>query len=221
LEAHPNIDFWQEMVNGLIVKDGRVQGVRTGMGLEIAGKTVVLTNGTFLNGIIHIGEKQFGGGRAGESAARGITEQLVSLGFESGRMKTGTPPRLDGRSLDYSKMEIQPGDEPAGKFSYTDTPALTDQIPCHITFTNQKVHDILRTGFDQSPMFNGRIQGVGPRYCPSIEDKIDRFSENHRTSFSWSRKAATPAKFTSTASRLRYPKMCSTKPCALFPDWKM
>ena len=179
LETHPNIDFWQEMVSGLLVKDGRVQGVRTGMGLEIAGRAVVLTNGTFLNGIIHIGEKQFGGGRAGESAARGITEQLVALGFEAGRMKTGTPPRVDGRTLDYSKMELQPGDSPAGKFSYTDTPALTDQLPCHITYTNQKVHDILRTGFAQSPMFAGRIQGVGPRYCPSIEDKIDRFSEKN------------------------------------------
>ena len=177
LEQHPNIDFWQEMVSGLLVKDGRVQGVRTGMGLEIPGKSVVLTNGTFLNGIIHIGEKQFGGGRAGESAARGITEQLVELGFETGRMKTGTPPRVDGRSLDYSKMEVQPGDEPVGKFSYTDTPPLTNQIPCHITYTNDKVHDILRTGFDKSPMFNGRIQGLGPRYCPSIEDKIERFSD--------------------------------------------
>ncbi len=177
LEGHPNIDFWQEMVSGLIVKDGRVRGVRTGMGLEIEARSVVLTNGTFLNGIIHIGEKQFGGGRAGESAARGITEQLVELGFEAGRMKTGTPPRVDGRTIDYSKTEIQPGDDPVGKFSYTDTPALTEQMPCHITYTNQKVHDILRTGFGQSPMFNGRIQGVGPRYCPSIEDKIDRFSE--------------------------------------------
>jgi len=177
LETHPNIDFWQEMVNGLLVKDGRVHGVRTGMGLEIPGRSVVLTNGTFLNGIIHIGEKQFGGGRAGESAARGITEQLVSLGFEAGRMKTGTPPRLDGRSLDFSRMEIQPGDEPVGKFSYTDTPALTNQMPCHITYTNQQVHDVLRTGFEKSPMFAGRIQGLGPRYCPSIEDKIDRFSE--------------------------------------------
>ncbi len=177
LEAHPNIDFWQEMVSGLVVKDGRVCGVRTGMGLEIAGKSVVLTNGTFLNGIIHIGEKQFGGGRAGESAARGITEQLVQLGFEAGRMKTGTPPRVDGRTIDFSSMDVQPGDDPVGKFSYTDTPALTDQMPCHITYTNQKVHDILRTGFHQSPMFSGRIQGVGPRYCPSIEDKIDRFSD--------------------------------------------
>ena len=177
LEAHPNIDFWQEMVSGLIVKDGRVCGVRTGMGLEIQSRSVVLTNGTFLNGIIHIGEKQFGGGRAGEGAAKGITEQLVGLGFEAGRMKTGTPPRVDGRSLDYSKMEIQPGDDPVGKFSYTDTPVLTEQMPCHITYTNRKVHDILRTGFGQSPMFNGRIQGLGPRYCPSIEDKIDRFSE--------------------------------------------
>jgi len=176
LEAHPNIDFWQDMVNGLIVKDGRVGGVRTGMGLEIEGHAVVLTNGTFLNGIIHIGEKQLGGGRAGESAAKGITEQLVSLGFESGRMKTGTPPRVDGRSLDYSRMEVQAGDEPAGKFSYTDTPALKKQLPCYITHTNEEVHDILRTGFDQSPMFAGRIQGLGPRYCPSIEDKIERFS---------------------------------------------
>jgi tRNA uridine 5-carboxymethylaminomethyl modification enzyme len=182
LEAHPNIDFWQDMVNGLLVKDGRVGGVRTGMGLEIEGHAVVLTNGTFLNGIIHIGEKQLGGGRAGESAAKGITEQLVSLGFESGRMKTGTPPRVDGRSLDYSRMEVQAGDEPAGKFSYTDTPALKKQLPCYITHTNQEVHDILRTGFDQSPMFAGRIQGLGPRYCPSIEDKIDRFShkDNHQ-----------------------------------------
>jgi tRNA uridine 5-carboxymethylaminomethyl modification enzyme len=176
LEAHPNIDFWQDMVKGLIVKDGRVCGIKTGMGLDIESSAVVLTNGTFLNGIIHIGEKQLGGGRAGESAAKGITEQLVELGFEAGRMKTGTPPRIDGRTIDYSKCEIQPGDEPAGKFSYTDTPALTDQMPCHITHTNQKVHDTLRTGFDQSPMFNGRIQGLGPRYCPSIEDKIDRFS---------------------------------------------
>jgi tRNA uridine 5-carboxymethylaminomethyl modification enzyme len=177
LEAHPNIDFWQDMVNGLVIKDKRVAGVRTGMGLEIPAKAVVLTNGTFLNGIIHIGEKQLGGGRAGESAAKGITEQLVELGFEAGRMKTGTPPRIDGRTIDYSRCEEQPGDEPAGKFSYTDTPALTRQLPCHITHTSQKVHDILRTGFDRSPMFNGRIQGLGPRYCPSIEDKIDRFSD--------------------------------------------
>lgn len=177
LEAHPNIDFWQEMVSGLIVKDGRVHGVRTGLGLEIPGKSVVLTNGTFLNGIIHIGEKQFGGGRAGESAARGITEQLIELGFEAGRMKTGTPPRLDGRTLDYASMEVQPGDDPPGKFSYTDTPPLTDQLPCYITYTNERVHEVLRSGFDKSPMFTGRIQGVGPRYCPSIEDKIDRFSE--------------------------------------------
>jgi tRNA uridine 5-carboxymethylaminomethyl modification enzyme len=180
LEAHPNIDFWQEMVNGLVVKDGVVCGVRTGMGLEIPGKSVVLTNGTFLNGIIHIGEKQFGGGRAGESAARGITEQLVELGFEAGRMKTGTPPRVDGRSLDYSRMEVQPGDENPGKFSYTDTPALKQQLPCHITYTNEEVHAILRTGFDYSPMFSGRIQGLGPRYCPSIEDKIDRFADKDR-----------------------------------------
>jgi len=180
LEEHPNIDFWQEMVKGLVIKDGRVAGVRTGMGLEIPGKAVVLTNGTFLNGIIHIGEKQFGGGRAGEKAAKGITEQLVDLGFESGRMKTGTPPRLDGRSLDYSKFEEQPGDEPMGRFSYLDTALPEKQLPCHIAYTNDTVHDILRTGFDRSPMFNGRIRGLGPRYCPSIEDKIDRFADKDR-----------------------------------------
>ena len=180
LEENPLVDFWQEMVTGLIVKDGRVTGVKTGLGIEIPGKAVVLTNGTFLNGIIHIGEKKFGGGRAGEKAATGITEQLVELGFESGRMKTGTPPRVDGRSLDYNRMEIQPGDEPAGKFSYTDTPALVKQRPCHIAYTSGEVHDILRTGFDRSPMFNGRIRGVGPRYCPSIEDKIDRFADKDR-----------------------------------------
>ncbi len=180
LEAHPNIDFWQEMVVGLLVKGGRVTGVRTGMGLEIPAKSVVLTNGTFLNGIIHIGEKQFGGGRAGEKAATGITEQLIELGFEAGRMKTGTPPRVDGRSLDYSRMEVQPGDENPGKFSYTDTPKLTRQLPCHITYTSQEVHDLLKEGFDRSPMFNGRIQGLGPRYCPSIEDKINRFADKER-----------------------------------------
>jgi len=180
LEAHPNIDFWQEMINGLIVKDGRACGVRTGMGLEIESKTVVLTNGTFLNGIIHIGEKQFGGGRAGERAATGITEQLVELGFESGRMKTGTPPRLDGRSLDWDQMELQPGDEEPGKFSYSDTPKLSKQRPCHVAYTNKEVHEVLQTGFDRSPMFNGRIRGIGPRYCPSIEDKIDRFADRDR-----------------------------------------
>ncbi len=180
LEQNPNIDFWQEMVTGLVVKDGRVKGVRTGMGLEIPAKAVVLTNGTFLNGIIHIGEKQFGGGRAGEKAAKGITEQLVELGFEAGRMKTGTPPRVDGRTLNWDAMEVQPGDENPGKFSYTDTPKLEKQLPCHITYTSPEVHEILRTGFDRSPMFNGRIQGLGPRYCPSIEDKIDRFADKDR-----------------------------------------
>lgn len=180
LESHPNIDFWQEMVHGLVVKDNRVCGVITGMGIEIASDAVVLTNGTFLNGIIHIGEKQFGGGRAGESAARGITEQLVSLGFESGRMKTGTPPRIDGRSIDYSRTELQEGDEPAGKFSFTDTPELKNQVPCYITYTNPKVHDILKEGFEHSPMFTGRIKGLGPRYCPSIEDKVNRFAERDR-----------------------------------------
>jgi tRNA uridine 5-carboxymethylaminomethyl modification enzyme len=176
LEAHPNVDFWQEMVTGIIVKDGRAKGVRTGLGIEIPGKSVVLTNGTFLNGTIHIGEKQFGGGRAGERAATGITAQLQELGFEAGRMKTGTPARLDGRSLDWSRMTEQPGDENPGRFSYTDTPPLTDQMPCHITYTSKAVHDTLREGFDRSPMFNGRIRGLGPRYCPSIEDKIDRFA---------------------------------------------
>ncbi len=180
LEAHPNVDFWQEMVKGIVVKDGRVVGVRTGMGLEIPAKSVVLTNGTFLNGLIHIGEKQFGGGRAGEKAATGITEQLLELGFESGRMKTGTPPRVDGRSLDWDAMELQPGDEKPGKFSYTDTPKMAKQRPCHVTYTNKKVHDMLKTGFERSPMFNGRIRGLGPRYCPSIEDKIDRFADRDR-----------------------------------------
>ncbi|MGB4899301.1 MAG: tRNA uridine-5-carboxymethylaminomethyl(34) synthesis enzyme MnmG [Saprospiraceae bacterium] len=180
LESHPNIDFWQDMGSGILVKDGRIHGVRTSMGMEIESRAVVLTNGTFLNGIIHIGEKQFGGGRAGEKAATGITEQLVTLGFESGRMKTGTPPRLDGRSLNYTRMEVQEGDQPAGKFSYSDTPRLVDQMPCHITYTNQEVHEILKTGFDQSPMFSGRIQGLGPRYCPSIEDKINRFADKER-----------------------------------------
>ena len=180
LEEHPNIDFWQEMVKGIIVKDGRCKGILTGIGLEIKSKAVVLTNGTFLNGLIHIGEKQFGGGRAGEKAATGITEQLLDLGFESGRMKTGTPPRIDGRSLDWDKMELQPGDENPGKFSYTDTPYLADQIPCHITYTNPQVHEMLKEGFDRSPMFNGRIRGLGPRYCPSIEDKINRFADRER-----------------------------------------
>jgi tRNA uridine 5-carboxymethylaminomethyl modification enzyme len=180
LEEHPNIDFWQEMVTGIVVKDGMAKGIYTGMGLEIESKSVVLTNGTFLNGLIHIGEKQFGGGRAGEKAAKGITEQLVELGFESGRMKTGTPPRVDGRSLDWDAMELQPGDENPSKFSFTDTPKLEKQIPCHITYTSQEVHDVLKTGFDRSPMFNGRIRGLGPRYCPSIEDKIERFSERDR-----------------------------------------
>ncbi len=180
LEAHPNIDFWQEMVTGLVVKDKVCKGVRTGLGLEIESKTVVLTNGTFLNGIIHIGEKQFGGGRAGERAATGITEQLVELGFEAGRMKTGTPPRVDGRSLDWDKMELQPGDEEPGKFSFTDTPKLTKQRPCHISYTSKEVHEILKTGFNRSPLFNGRIRGMGPRYCPSIEDKIDRFADKDR-----------------------------------------
>ena len=181
LEYTPNVDFWQEMITGLLIKNGAVCGVRTGIGIEIESKTVVLTNGTFLNGIIHIGEKQFGGGRTGEGAAKGITEQLVSLGLEAGRMKTGTPPRVDGRSLDYSKMEEQLGDEHPEKFSYLDsTSPLQTQRSCWITYTNKEVHQTLETGFDRSPMFNGRIQGLGPRYCPSIEDKINRFAERDR-----------------------------------------
>lgn len=181
LEQTPNVDFFQDMVQDVLIDEqGCVKGVRTGLGIEIEGKSVILTSGTFLNGLIHIGDKNFGGGRAGEKASFGITEQLVKLGFEHGRMKTGTPPRIDGRSLDYSKMEIQPGDDIPGKFSFSDTKAITSQRPCHITYTNPEVHDILRSGFDKSPMFNGRIQSVGPRYCPSIEDKIDRFAERER-----------------------------------------
>jgi tRNA uridine 5-carboxymethylaminomethyl modification enzyme len=180
LEQTPNVDFWQDMVNGLVLEGNRVVGVTTPMGITFNAKAVVLTNGTFLNGIIHIGEKQFGGGRTGEKAATGITEQVVEIGFESGRMKTGTPPRIDGRSLDYSRMEIQEGDPDPGKFSFKDTPRLATQRPCHITYTNDQVHEILRTGFEKSPMFNGRIQGLGPRYCPSIEDKINRFADRDR-----------------------------------------
>jgi len=180
LEANENIDFWQEMISGIVLKDGRCCGIKTGIGIEIESKTVVLTNGTFLNGLIHIGEKQFGGGRAGEKAATGITEQLRTLGFESGRMKTGTPPRVDGRTLDYSKMETQAGDVDMGRFSYTDSERPDKQLPCHITYTSPEVHEELKTGFDRSPMFNGRIRGLGPRYCPSIEDKIERFSDKDR-----------------------------------------
>lgn len=217
LEQTPNVDFWQDTVREIIASpltslssrrgeggEVAVTGVITGMGMKISAKAVILTNGTFLNGIIHIGEKQFGGGRVGEQASKGITEQLVSLGFQSGRMKTGTPPRIDGRSLDYSKMEVQWGDEPAGKFSYLDNTSpfasplnplssrkgekrtgnvcgeAKKQVPCHITYTNNEVHDILKTGFDKSPMYAGRIQGIGPRYCPSIEDKVTRFSERER-----------------------------------------
>lgn len=180
LEHNPNIDFWQEMVTELVIENDQVVGVKTGMGIQISAKSVVLTNGTFLNGIIHIGEKQFGGGRTGEKAAKGLTEQLVSLGFDAGRMKTGTPPRVDGRSLDYTKMTEQEGDAIPLKFSYTQTEPLLKQRSCYITYTNPEVHELLQTGFDRSPMFNGRIQGLGPRYCPSIEDKINRFSERDR-----------------------------------------
>jgi tRNA uridine 5-carboxymethylaminomethyl modification enzyme len=181
LEAMPNLDFLQDMVVDLCVKEGKVNGVVTSMGLSVEGSSVVLTNGTFLNGIIHIGERQMGGGRAGEKSATGITERLVSLGFESGRMKTGTPPRIDGRSLDYSKFEVQEGDENPSKFSYSNTTKpLTTQRPCHIAYTSERVHDLLRDGFEKSPMFNGTIQGTGPRYCPSIEDKINRFADKDR-----------------------------------------
>lgn len=180
LENTPNLDFFQDMVKNIIIENGKVAGVITNIGVEIRGKAVVLTNGTFLNGLIHIGEKQFGGGRMGEPKAFGITEQLISLGFEAGRMKTGTPVRIDGRSLDYSKMEEQKGDENPQKFSYLDTPKLKKQRSCYITYTNETVHDILRSGFDRSPMFNGTIQSIGPRYCPSIEDKINRFAERNR-----------------------------------------
>ncbi len=182
LENTPNVDFYQDMVRSIIIKDGRACGVVTGLGHEIKSKSVVVTSGTFLNGIIHIGEKQFGGGRVAEKAATGITEQLVELGFESDRLKTGTPPRVDGRSLDYTKMEEQKGDDEIVGFSYTDTPRIkaADQRSCYITYTNEKVHEILKTGFDRSPMFQGRIEGTGPRYCPSIEDKINRFADRER-----------------------------------------
>jgi tRNA uridine 5-carboxymethylaminomethyl modification enzyme len=182
LEKTPNLDFYQDMVHGLIIRDGRCLGVKTGLGHDIYAKAVVLTNGTFLNGLIHIGEKQFGGGRMAEKAATGLTEQLVGLGLESDRLKTGTPPRIDGRSLDYSKMEEQPGDAEITGFSYMDVdmPVRNGQKSCWITYTNQEVHDLLKTGFDQSPMYTGRIGGVGPRYCPSIEDKINRFAERDR-----------------------------------------
>ena len=177
LEHTPNVDFWQDTVKEIIVTNGRVVGVKTNLGVSIASETVILTNGTFLNGLIHIGEKNFGGGRTGENNSKGITEQLIEMGFEAGRMKTGTPPRVDGRSLDYSKMEEQPGDENPSKFSYKNTPRLTKQRSCWITYTNEAVHEILRTGFDKSPMFSGRIKGLGPRYCPSVEDKINRFAD--------------------------------------------
>ena len=181
LESNSNVDFWQDMCTGIAVEDGKVVGVETGIGLSIKAKSVVLTNGTFLNGLIHLGEKNFGGGRAAESNSVGLTECLTLLGFEAGRMKTGTPPRVDGRSLDYSKMEIQEGDIHPTKFSFSkSTKPLVKQRPCFITYTNQKTHDLLRTGFDRSPMFNGAIKSSGPRYCPSIEDKIDRFADKDR-----------------------------------------
>lgn len=180
LEQNENIDFWQDMCTGIVVNKSIVTGIKTALGIEIHGKSVILTNGTFLNGLIHLGEKQFGGGRAAERASTGITEQLVSLGFEAGRMKTGTPPRVDGRSLDYSKMEEQPGDQNPSKFSFSDTKPLNKQRPCFITYTNPTTHKTLEKGFDRSPMFNGAINSTGPRYCPSIEDKINRFADRDR-----------------------------------------
>lgn len=181
LEQTPNLDFYQEMVSGILVENGKIKGLKTSLGIEIKAKKVVLTNGTFLNGLIHIGDKNFGGGRAGERASTGITAELIELGFEAGRMKTGTPPRVDGRSLDFTKMTEQPGDADPAKFSYLDsTQPLTKQRSCWMTYTSQEVHDLLREGFDRSPMFNGRIQSIGPRYCPSIEDKIDRFADKNR-----------------------------------------
>jgi tRNA uridine 5-carboxymethylaminomethyl modification enzyme len=180
LEQNPNVDFWQDMCIGVIVEEGKITGVKTSLGIDIFADAVVLTNGTFLNGLIHLGEKQFGGGRAAEKASTGITENLLQLGFEAGRMKTGTPPRVDGRSLDYSKMEIQEGDQNPSKFSYSNNSALTKQIPCYITYTNTETHEMLKTGFDRSPMFNGAIKSTGPRYCPSIEDKINRFADRDR-----------------------------------------
>jgi tRNA uridine 5-carboxymethylaminomethyl modification enzyme len=180
LEQNQNVDFWQDMCSGIIVEGENVKGVKTSLGINIYSDAVILTNGTFLNGLIHLGEKQFGGGRAGEKASTGITEDLIELGFEAGRMKTGTPPRVDGRSLDYTKMEIQYGDENPSKFSYGKTAALKTQRPCYITYTNTETHELLRTGFDRSPMFNGAIKSTGPRYCPSIEDKINRFAERDR-----------------------------------------
>ncbi len=180
LESIPNLDMWQDTVKEVIVENGKAAGVITSMGIRIESDAVVLTNGTFLNGIIHVGEKKFGGGRTGEKAATGLTEQLVSLGFESGRMKTGTPPRVDGRSLNYSVMEEQWGDESRGRFSYTDVDVPKEQRCCWITYTNSAVHEVLKTGFEKSPMFTGRIKGLGPRYCPSIEDKINRFAERDR-----------------------------------------
>ena len=180
LENTPNLDFWQDMVDEVLVKNKKLIGVKTSMGHEIESKSVILTNGTFLNGIIHIGTKKFGGGRIGERASVGLTESLKNMGFESDRMKTGTPVRVDGRSIDFSKMEEQAGDEIPGKFSFTNTPKLTKQRSCYLTYTSKKVHDLLRLGFHESPMFNGRIQGIGPRYCPSIEDKIERFSDKDR-----------------------------------------
>lgn len=209
------------MVKGLLFDENqKICGVVTNIGVEIKAKSVILTNGTFLNGLIHVGTKQFGGGRMGEGAARGITEQLAELGFETGRMKTGTPPRVDARSLDYSKMIEQPGDENPQKFSFTETPKLEKQRSCYMTYTNPEVHEILRSGFDRSPMFNGTIESVGPRYCPSIEDKINRFSHRDRHQIFVEPEGWKPSKFMSMDFQPPCQKKCKPKLCVKFQDLK-
>ena len=215
LEATPNLDFWQDQVVGILVEQGRCVGVKTGLGLTIRSKAVVLTNGTFLNGLMHIGEKQFGGGRAGERAAMGITEQLVDLGFDSGRMKTGTPPRVDGRSLDYTKMTPQPGDDKPSGFSYLQKYPITKQLPCHITFTSEAVHDALREGFDRSPMFNGRIRGLGPLdIARALRTKLTASPTRTSTKCLSNQRVGRRVRFTSMASAQAFPRTCNSVPCA-------
>lgn len=211
LERTPNVDMFQDMVSSLIIKGNTVCGVKTALGIEIESDSVVLTNGTFLNGVIHIGEKKFGGGRTAERAATGLTEQLVTLGFDAGRMKTGTPPRVDGRSLNYSLMEEQWGDEKRGRFSYTDVKLMEDQRCCWITYTNNNVHETLKEGFERSPMFTGRIKGLGPRYCPSIEDKINRFAERDRHQIFVEPEGAHTVEIYVNGFSLRYRRMYNTK----------
>jgi tRNA uridine 5-carboxymethylaminomethyl modification enzyme len=221
LEKTPNIDFYQDMVSSLIIKENKACGVITGLGHEVHARAVVITSGTFLNGVIHIGEKRFGGGRVAEKAATGITEQLVSLGFESDRLKTGTPPRVDGRSLDYSKMEEQKGDETIVGFSYLDNiPKPTQQKSCWITYTNPTVHELLKTGFDRSPMFTGRIEGVGPRYCPSIEDKINRFAERDRHQLFIEPEGWNTVEIYVNGFSTSLPEEVNTRPCNKWPVLK-